>query len=154
MKLIRTAMPVRSSTANSWAMALAAVLALGLLGSACKPAAQTNAGDNAKAGDNVTGVYALVAVDGKKLPADISHEGHALQVRSGAFTINADGTCSSKTVFVPAGSSEVTREVSATYRRTGAKLDMQWKGAGRTTGTIEGAKFTMNNEGMMLVYQN
>lgn len=153
MKLTRTDLPVRSSTAASWAMALAAVLALGLLGSACKPAAQASAGDNAKAGQDVTGVYALVIVEGKKLPADISHEGHELQVRSGAFTINADGTCSSKMVFVPAGSSEVTREVSATYQRSGAKLDMQWKGAGRTTGTIEGTKFTMNNEGMTLVYQ-
>jgi len=30
---------------------------------------------------------------------------------------------------------------------------MQWKGAGITTGTIEGSTFTMNNEGMKFVYK-
>jgi hypothetical protein len=77
----------------------------------------------------------------------------ALQVRSGTFTINADGTCSTKTVFVPPSGQEATREVSATYTKEGAKLTMQWKGAGTTTGTIEGDTFTMNNEGMLFVYK-
>ncbi len=99
------------------------------------------------------GVYALVSVNGKPVPASLDHEGATLQVRSGAFTINADGTCGSKMVFVPPSGTEVTREVGATYTRAGSKLTMKWKGAGMTTGTIEGSTFTMENEGMLLVYK-
>ncbi len=99
------------------------------------------------------GVYALVSVNGKPVPASLDHEGATLQVRSGAFTINADGTCSSKMVFVPPSGTEATREVSATYTREGSKLTMKWKGAGITVGTIEGNTFSMNNEGMLLVYK-
>jgi hypothetical protein len=87
------------------------------------------------------------------VPTTISHEGTALQIRSGTFTINADGTCSSKMVFVPPSGAEATREVSATYTREGAKLNMQWKDAGQTTGTIEGNTFSMDNEGMVLAYR-
>ena len=123
------------------------VVALGLFISACQKQPTTaNAGDPA-------GVYALVSVNGKPVPASLDHEGATLQVRSGAFTINADGTCSSKMVFVPPSGAEATREVSATYTKDGAKLTMKWKGAGITVGTIEGNTFTMNNEGMLLVYK-
>ncbi len=102
---------------------------------------------------NPTGVYALATVDGKAVPTKISHEGATLEVRSGTFTIQADGACSTKTAFVPPSGSEVTREVSATYTREGSKLIMKWQGAGITTGTVEGNTFTMNNEGMLLVYR-
>ncbi len=30
---------------------------------------------------------------------------------------------------------------------------MRWQSGGTTIGTVEGNKFTMNNEGMVLVYQ-
>ena len=103
-------------------------------------------------GGNPTDIYALVSVNGNKVPASVSHDGTALQVRSGTFTIKADGTCSTKTVFVPPSGKEATREVSATYAKDGIKLTMQWKGAGMTTGTIEGNTFTMDNEGMVFVY--
>ena len=102
---------------------------------------------------DVSGVYTLVTVNGNKVPASVSHEGVALQVRSGTFIIKADGTCSTKTAFVPPSGSEVTREVSATYTKDGPKLTMQWQGAGTTTGTIEGDTFTMNNEGMIFAYK-
>ena len=99
------------------------------------------------------GVYNLVSADGKAVPANVSHEGVNVQVRSGTLTINADGTCSSKMVFVPPPGTEVTNEVTATYTRDGSKLTMQWKGAGTTVGTINGNAFTMENEGMVLVYR-
>ena len=99
------------------------------------------------------GAYVLVSIDGKQVPATISHEGATLQVRSGAFTINGEGTCSSKTIFVPPSGSEVAREVSATYTKDGSTLNMRWKGAGKTVGTIQGDTFIMNNEGMMFVYR-
>ena len=102
---------------------------------------------------DVSGLYTLVAVNGNKVPASVSHEGVALQVRSGTFTIKADGTCGTKTTFVPPSGSEVTREVSATYTRDGSKLTIQWQGAGTTTGTIQGNTFTMDNEGMLFTYK-
>jgi len=104
-------------------------------------------------GADPAGVYALVSVDGKRLPATVSHGNAELQVRSGSFRINADGTCSSKITMVPPSGTEATREVSATYTNDGPKLKMRWKGAGRTVGTIDGRTFTMENEGMVFVYK-
>ncbi len=102
---------------------------------------------------DIAGVYALVSVNGTKVPMTLEHEGAKLVIRSGAFTINADGTCVSKMVFVPPPGQEVTREVKATYTRQGSKLTMQWEGAGITEGAVEGDTFTMNNEGMVLAYR-
>ncbi len=101
----------------------------------------------------MAGTYALVTVNGTKVPATVSHDGVNLQVRSGWFTLNADRTCGTKTVFVPPSGKEATREAKATYTRDGLKLTMRWHGAGTTTGTVAGNTFTMNNEGMVLVYQ-
>jgi hypothetical protein len=95
----------------------------------------------------------LESVNGNKVPATISHDGIALKVLSGTFTLNADGTCGTKSVFVPPGAGETTREVKATYTKAGSKLTMQWEGAGMTTGTVEGNSFTMDNEGMVFVYR-
>ena len=107
----------------------------------------------AATGADPDGVYALVSVDGKCLPATVSHGKAELQVRSGSFSITADGTCSSKITMVPPSGKAVTREVSATYTKDGSKLKMRWKGAGRTVGTIDGRTFTMENEGMVFVYK-
>lgn len=145
MKTERNRIPVKPITRH--ALQLCLLLAAGLFVSACQPEAKVE--KNA----DPTGVYALVSVNGSKVPASVSHDGTSLQVRSGTFTIKADGTCGTKTVFVPPSGSEVAREVTATYTKEGSKLTMQWKGAGTTTGTIEGTTFTMNNEGMLFVYR-
>jgi hypothetical protein len=129
------------------ALQLVFLLTAGLLLSACKQETKV------AAGVDPTGVYALVSVNGNAVPASVSHDGTALQVRSGSFTIKADGTCGTKTVFVPPSGQEATRDVSATYTKEGSKLTMQWQGAGMTTGTIEGNTFTMDNEGMVFVYK-
>jgi hypothetical protein len=99
------------------------------------------------------GEFALFSVNGNSVPASVSHDGVTMQVRLGSFTINADGTCSSKTVFVPPTGTEMTREVAATYTKDGSRLTMQWEGAGQTVGTIQGDTFTMDNEGMVFVYK-
>jgi hypothetical protein len=130
---------IKPITFTQHAPRLCFLLAAGLLLSACKQEAKV------ATGGDPTGVYALVAVNGSKVPASVSHEGATLQVRSGTFTFKADGTCSTQTIFVPPSGQEATREVSATYTKEGSKLTMQWKGAGTTTGTIEGNTFTMNN---------
>ena len=129
------------------ALQLVFLLTAGILLSACKQ--ESNVVDVA----DPTGVYTLVSVNGNKVPASVSHDGTPLQVRSGSFTIKADGTCGTTTVFVPPSGKEATRDVSATYTKEGSKLSMQWQGAGMTTGTIEGNTFTMDNEGMVFVYK-
>ncbi len=102
---------------------------------------------------DISGVYTLVAVGGKKVPGTVSHEGNNLQVRSGSFTIGADGKCTSKLTFVPPSGSESTMEVKATSTREGPKLKMHWEGAGTTSGTVVSNTFTMENEGMVFVYR-
>jgi hypothetical protein len=102
---------------------------------------------------NPTGTYNLVSVDGNKVPCTLQHEGASPTIKSGTFTINADGTCSSKVVFSMPSGGDSSREVKATYTRQGSKLTMQWEGAGTTTGTVEGDTFTMNNEGMIFAYR-
>ena len=97
-------------------------------------------------------VYVLTSINGSHVPASVSHQGTALQVLSGTFTINHDGTCNSKTVFVPPSGTKVVREVTATYTKDGSRLTMQWKGAGKTVGIIQGNTFTMDNEGMVFEY--
>ena len=104
-------------------------------------------------GGDVTGVYLLTSVNGGQVPTRVDHDGTALEVRSGTFTVNADGTCATKTVFLPPSGTEVAREVSATYTKSGSKLTMQWEGAGTTIGTVEGDTLTMQNEGMVFVYR-
>lgn len=101
----------------------------------------------------IDGAYTLISVDGKSVPASLSHGALGIEIRSGIFTINADGTCNSMIIMVPASGSELEREVSATYTLDGSTLSMQWKGAGRTEGIIEGDTFTMVNEGIPYVYR-
>jgi len=100
-----------------------------------------------------TGVYALVSVDGKNLPCSLAHEGAALTIQSGVFTILADSNCSSQITFSVPTRGDMSREVKATYTRLGAELTMQWEGAGMTVGTVNGNTFTMTNEGMVFAYR-
>lgn len=102
---------------------------------------------------DISGRYELVAVNGVAIPGTVSHDGADIIVYSGEFEIRADGTCSSKTVFSPPSGGKVTREVIATYSRSGLKLNMQWEGAGMTTGTIDANTFAMDNHGMLFNYK-
>ena len=125
---------------------LAAVLLLALTG--CKGSANT-----ASARLDPAGVYSLVSVDGKTVPCDISHEGAAMKVKSGTFTITADGACSSDITFNVANHRDVNRVVKAAWTRQGAELTMRWEGAGTTLGSVNGSTFTMTNEGMVFAYR-
>ncbi len=102
---------------------------------------------------NPAGTYTLQSVDGKEVPCTTDHDGHKLTIQSGQFDIKAGGTCSSRMVFSVEGGNETTREVKATYTLDGSTLTMKWRGAGTTTGTVDGDTFTMTNEGMVLAYQ-
>ena len=99
------------------------------------------------------GVYNLVSVDGKKVPCSVTHEGVALTVKSGSFTLNADGTGRSLSTFAVPPNPDVRRDVKATYTRQGPELTLRWAGAGMTKGNLDGDTFTMNNEGMIFIYR-
>jgi hypothetical protein len=118
-----------------------------LAATGCKPGADANANTDP------TGVYTLVSVDGKNVPCDLTHEGVTLTVKSGAFTVTADGHCRSQMTFSVPQRGDMSREVNATYTRQGAELTMQWERAGMTLGTVHGNTFTMTNEDMVLAYQ-
>lgn len=120
----------------------------------CKPEAKV-AGDSTTtvtppAAINPVGTYSLASVDGKPVPCRVTHDGHTMVVKSGGFLIRADGTCRSQ-MFLEGRDTGI--EVKATYTQAGSKLTMQWQGAGRTVGSVEGDTFTMNNEGMVLAYR-
>lgn len=122
------------------------VITLGLFISACGAGKQTEK-------VNVAGIYSLISIGDNAVPATVSEGGHTLKVLSGSFTINDNGTCISKMIFVPQGGTEQTMEVNATYSISDSTLTMQWQNAGVTTGTISGNTFSMINEGVMLVFK-
>ncbi len=99
------------------------------------------------------GEFALVSVNGMAVPADITEQGMTIRVSSGAMSINADGTCSSSTVFQAPSGEEVTRDVTATYTMEGDSLTLDWEGAGTTVGVLVGDTFTMDNHGTIFVYE-
>ena len=99
---------------------------------------------------DISGTYTLVSINGHTLPFSLP-EGAV--IRSGVFTINKDGTCSSRMTFSNPSGADASREVHASYAREGSRLTMTWIGAGTTIGTVEGNTFTMDNEGMVLAYR-
>jgi hypothetical protein len=127
------------------AISLLALLLLALTG--CKHETTTTAEINP------AGVYTLVSVDGQNVPCNLTHEGVTMTVKSGVFTINADGTCVSLMTFFVSPHPDARREVKANYTQQGTELTMHWQGAGMTKGQINGNEFAMNNEGMVFVYR-
>jgi hypothetical protein len=97
--------------------------------------------------------YTLVSVNGTPVPCTVQHGGRAVTVKAGQFFMGADQTCSTKTIFSLPKGEDVTREAKATFKQDGSKLIMKWKGAGTTTGHVDGATFTMNNEGIIFAYR-
>ena len=100
-----------------------------------------------------TGAYTLVTINGNAVPCQTPHEGGGPLVTAGSFTINADGTCSSKMELKAPAGTPASIERKATYTREGNKLHMKWQGFGQTIGTVEGNNFTMDNEGVMFAYR-
>ena len=84
--------------------------------------------------------------------------GRAPEVSGGSFTINNDGTFTGGIQFsnpnvVAIPPSGQGKGQPGTYTREGNKLMMKHPGAGYTSATIDGDKLTMDNEGMLFVYQ-
>jgi len=136
----------KHSTARCIAVSLLVALLLGALSRAHGQTA-------GKAAVAPAGVYALLSVDGKPVPCTLNHEGTAMDVRSGTFTISTNGQCSSLMVVSVGDRKNLRVERQATYKLKNAELTMTWKGAGLTKGRVAGQTFTMTNEGMAYVYR-
>lgn len=148
MKIKPNTSNTKPQTAASRFPALCLISAFLLLAVAgCKP----KAGGNANV--DPAGVYTLVSVNGKSVPCNLTHEGVVLTVKSGVFTITADGHCTSQTTFCVSTNRDVNRDVKATYTRNGTELTMRWEGAGMTKGNVNGNTFTMTNEDIVLAYR-
>ncbi len=115
------------------------------------PAASATAGQAVPA--DIAGTYTLVSINDAALPYTMTHEPPGVRVLSGSLTINADGTCTSKSSFALPSGEATAREVSAKWTRDGSRLVLAWEGAGTTTGTLEGDTFTMENEGQIFRYR-
>lgn len=102
---------------------------------------------------NPVGAYTLVSVDGKDVPCTINHEGTAMIVHAGTFTIATNGQITSVMIFSVGDRKNLRHETHATYKMKNAELTMKWKNAGMTKGRIVGQTFTMTNEGMAYVYK-
>ncbi|MEX0330738.1 MAG: hypothetical protein AB3N64_04880 [Puniceicoccaceae bacterium] len=122
------------------------VLAVGIFGFGCSP-------EEVPSGLEITGTFRLVEVDGKTMPAELAHGGVSMVVLEGKLVFSEGGNCDSLTVFKPLSGEEIIREVKATFTQDGETLTMNWIGAGVTVGTIDGQTFSMNNEGMIFVYE-
>jgi len=142
-----TSHPVRNSyTARIIALAALAALLLGAwVRVHGEPAEQT--------GVNPAGTYTLVSVDGKKVPCTIDHEGRAMSVQSGVFTISTNREITSVMTISVGDKKNIRCETHATFTVKGSELTMKWQNAGMTRGRLSGQTFTMTNEGMALVFQ-
>ncbi len=101
---------------------------------------------------DIAGSYRLISVNGNRIPARVAQAGD-IHAHAGEFIIRADASIRSATTFSPPTGGKITRVTNATLSRQGNKLTMRWKGAGTTTGVIADQTFTMDNHGMILVYQ-
>ncbi len=110
-------------------------------------------GPRAESAADFAGTYTLVSVNGKAVPCEVMHDKIPMTIKSGRFTIAADGTCRSLMNFAVSQRDNLSRETTATFTQTGGRLTMKWKGAGTTRGEVEGDTFTMMNEGMKLLYR-
>lgn len=123
-----------------------ALLGLGVFVSGCRQGGESKAAD-------ASGTYTLSTIDGDKLPCKPAHEGGAPEVKSGAITLNPDGTFTSIMSYGLPDGKTASRDFSGTYTCERNSFTLQWKGAGTTTAELQGDTFTMNNEGMLLAYR-
>jgi hypothetical protein len=141
--------------ARSWEKHTPRLLAIALLAGLLLATLAHGQTNTPATGDtiNPAGIYTLISVDGKTVPCVINHEGNAMHIESGAFTITTNGQCLSLMVVSVSDRKNIPINTRATYTQEGAKLTMHWQNAGMTQGTLAGPTFTMTNEGMAYVYR-
>jgi hypothetical protein len=127
-------------------------LALLIIAIAALPAACKTAGSPADT--NPTGEYSLISIDGNELPYAPTHEGQTVpEVVSGSLTLSASGTFASFMQYGNPSGETTTRGFSGTYKAEDEIYILKWQGAGTTLAMIEDRTLTMNNEGIVFVYE-
>jgi len=100
------------------------------------------------------GTYILVSVDGHDISYSPFHEGRqAPNIISGSITLKRGGAFAAAMSFSNPVGGPVIRHFKGVYTKDGTTYILSWEGAGQTEAAIEGNKLTMNNEGMLFVYQ-
>lgn len=101
-----------------------------------------------------TGTYNLISIDGQPVPYAPVHEGQqGPEIVSSNLTLNDDGTFSMTMSYTNPSGGSISRDFTGTYTQQGAKFNLKWEGAGQTEVTLKGDTLTLNNEGMLFVYQ-
>lgn len=98
--------------------------------------------------------YKLVTVDRHPVPYAPMHQGQqAPEIVSSTIALNNDGTFRAAMTYGMPGGGSTSRYSNGTYAKNETGFAFNWEGAGQTNVTIEGNKLTMDNEGMLFVYQ-
>ena len=102
----------------------------------------------------LTGTYSLISIDGHPVPYAPTHEGQqAPEVVSSTLTLNSGGTFVSTMSYANASGGTMSRDFKGTYTREGSDFNLKWEGAGQTKITMDGSTLTMDNHGILFVYQ-
>lgn len=116
-----------------------------LLLSACGKAGTSN---------SYLGTYDLVNIDGNPLPYTPPHEGGAPEILSSTLTLNEDGTFQMSMTYGTTPGNSISRDFTGTYSiLDDGTLRFIWEGAGITPGTLDKNTVTVNNEGILFVYE-
>ena len=135
-------------------LVVAAVVLVTAWGIASGRNARTQSGQPAPASDeSLVGLYRLISVDGQPVPTEVKHGNQPVKIHHGVFRIGPDNQCESRIRFGPPHGGTIVRIVTATYEADDGKLEMDWKNAGRTSGTVSDDTFRMTNEGLEYVYR-
>jgi hypothetical protein len=113
-----------------------------------------NQGSKTEESYDFTGTYNLVSVDGHAVPYAPIHEGQqAPEIVSSSISLKDDGTFSMVMSYTNPSGGTISNDFTGTYTSQGSDFNLKWEGAGQTKVTIEGDTLTLNNEGMLFVYQ-
>ena len=139
---------------NRVGIAFAAVVLAGIATGCRTNGEQSPDLDPAETSTDATGTYNLVSIEGNAIPYAPMHLGRRQpQVVAGTITLHEGGTFASTMQYANEAGRTMSRAFSGTYSFDGAEFVLSWTGAGRTKATLEEDTFTMNNEGMLFVYE-
>jgi len=119
------------------------------------PMACETTGEDKMAGEtDISGTYNLVSIDGNPIPYAPMHGGQRVpEVVEGSLTMREGGAFASAMEYVDASGKSLSRSFAGTYTPDGTEFILKWQGAGTTKVVIEDNILTMNNEGMLFVYE-
>ncbi len=100
------------------------------------------------------GIYALIAVDGRALPTNVSEGGTQIEIVSGTLTLGSGRSVRMSTSYRPSpGAAIVTTEVNGTYAIDGTAMSFSFSNGGSGSGTLSGGDCAFLNEGLVWLYR-